>query len=80
MQLPLDGSVNASSSLAVFKLPYDGLCTALMQLIATILTCLAKNNPAVNSSDASAERMSGSGDAFMNRGNDLIRCIILMSV
>ncbi|XP_036365773.1 S phase cyclin A-associated protein in the endoplasmic reticulum isoform X3 [Octopus sinensis] len=55
------------------KLPSDSLSISLMQLISSILSCLAKNNPLSNSSEASVERMSSSGDAFLNRGNDLIR-------
>ena len=54
-------------------LPYDPLSTSLMQLIATILNCLAKNNPMMSASDASAERMSSSGDSFSSRANDIIR-------
>ena len=55
------------------QLPFDPVTCNLMQLIATILNCLAKNNPMVSASEASAERMGSSGDAFLNRANDIIR-------
>ena len=54
-------------------LPYDPIGSALMQTVSTILTCLARNNPATRSSEASAERMTMSGDSFLNRANDNIR-------
>ncbi|KAJ8318369.1 hypothetical protein KUTeg_003460 [Tegillarca granosa] len=62
-------SVNSSSG----KLPYDTMAVSLLQLLATILSCLAKYNPAINCSEASVERMTGTGDAFTSRGNDVIR-------
>lgn len=62
------------------KLPSDSLSVGLMQLISSILSCLAKNNPLSNSSEASVERMSSSGDAFLNRGNDLISYVISVGV
>ncbi|GFR79611.1 S phase cyclin A-associated protein in the endoplasmic reticulum-like isoform X2 [Elysia marginata] len=55
------------------QLPFDPVCCSLMQVLGMVLTCLAKNNPASNCSEASAERMTATGDAFMNRGNDIIR-------
>ncbi|CAI9733996.1 phase cyclin A-associated in the endoplasmic reticulum-like isoform X1 [Octopus vulgaris] len=62
------------------KLPSDSLSISLMQLISSILSCLAKNNPLSNSSEASVERMSSSGDAFLNRGNDLISYVISVGI
>lgn len=62
------------------KLPSDSLSVGLMQLISSILSCLAKNNPLSNSSEASVERMSSSGDAFLNRGNDLISYVISVGI
>lgn len=62
-----DGSSETNS------LPFDPVCSGLMQVLSTVLSCLAKNNPASNCSEASSERMSGTGDAFTNRGNDIIR-------
>ena len=65
----------SGSGPSMFRLPFDLISTSLMQFLATILLCLAKNNPTMNASEASAERMSGSGDAYMNRGNDIIRLL-----
>ncbi|XP_048254024.1 S phase cyclin A-associated protein in the endoplasmic reticulum-like [Haliotis rufescens] len=62
------------------KLPYDPLAASLMQVVASVLSCLAKNNPTLHSSEASLERMSSSGDAFANRGNDIISYIISVGV
>ncbi|KAH9488551.1 hypothetical protein Btru_061807, partial [Bulinus truncatus] len=61
-------------------LPYDPVCSGLMQILSTVLSCLAKNNPSSNCSEASSERMSGTGDAFTFRGNDLISYIISVGV
>lgn len=47
-----------------------------MQLLATVLSCLAKHSPASNVSEASAERMSGTVDTVSTRSNDLIRWVI----
>ncbi|KAL5005177.1 hypothetical protein ScPMuIL_018633 [Solemya velum] len=68
------------SSISASDLPHDPVATVLMQLIACILSCLAKNNPLLNCSEASVERMSGSGDAFVNRGNDVISYVISSGV
>ncbi|ESO94542.1 hypothetical protein LOTGIDRAFT_215534 [Lottia gigantea] len=62
------------------KLPSDPVAGNLMQLIATILTRLAKNNPSTTCSEASLERMSSSGDAFLNRGNDFISYLISVGI
>ncbi|KAK3743773.1 hypothetical protein RRG08_043505 [Elysia crispata] len=77
------GSSNSSTtsdSGETHQLPFDPVCCSLMQVLATVLTCLAKNNPASNCSEASAERMTATGDAFMNRGNDIISYIISVGV
>ena len=55
------------------KLPYNVLALHLMQLLSTILSCLAKNSPATKSSEASIERMGNTVDTFTSRGNDIIR-------
>lgn len=73
-------SSTTSDSGEPYQLPFDPVCCSLMQVLATVLTCLAKNNPASNCSEASAERMSATGDAFMNRGNDIISYIISVGV
>ncbi|CAL1531856.1 unnamed protein product [Lymnaea stagnalis] len=62
------------------SLPFDPVCSGLMQVLSTVLSCLAKNNPAINCSEASSERMSATGDAFTNRGNDIISYIISVGV
>ena len=59
------------------RLSYDLLGSSLMQLIATILSCLSKKNPSANSSEASAVRMSSSGDAFISRVNDIVRWAVV---
>lgn len=71
----VSGSVSShtSDSSGGDSLPFDPVCSGLMQILSTVLSCLAKNNPSSNCSEASSERMSGTGDAFANRGNDLIR-------
>ena len=69
----LNSSTGSYSLSCLSQLTFDPLGSALMQLIASILTCLAKHNPSLISSEASLERMSSSGDAFMNRVNDIIR-------
>ena len=60
------------------------MTSALLQLLVVVLSCLAKNNPTVNVSDASAERMSsimGSGrDAFSTRANDIVSYVISVGV
>ncbi|KAK2159680.1 hypothetical protein LSH36_148g05042 [Paralvinella palmiformis] len=75
MLIPEDLNVVLSSSggATSLHLPYDPLATSLMQLIATVLSVLSKHNPMAISSEASAERMSTSGDAFMSRANDIVR-------
>ncbi|XP_023932135.1 S phase cyclin A-associated protein in the endoplasmic reticulum-like isoform X1 [Lingula anatina] len=73
-------ALGGSTAQATPHLPHDVVCTSLMQLIATILSCLAKQNPSSNSSEASAERMSSTGDAFMSRGNDIISYIIAVGI
>ncbi|BFZ01533.1 hypothetical protein BsWGS_04572 [Bradybaena similaris] len=62
------------------SLPFDPVCSGIMQVLGTVLSCLAKNNPASNCSEASSERMTGTGDAFTNRGNDIISYIISVGV
>ncbi|XP_062612464.1 S phase cyclin A-associated protein in the endoplasmic reticulum-like isoform X2 [Saccostrea cucullata] len=62
------------------KLPYDALALSLMQLMSTVLSCLAKNNPASNVSEASAERMSGTVDTVSSRANDLISYIVSVGI
>ncbi|XP_064608297.1 S phase cyclin A-associated protein in the endoplasmic reticulum-like isoform X2 [Liolophura sinensis] len=62
------------------KLPYDPVVSNLMFALSTILSCLAKNNPTFNCSEAAAERTSNSGDAFMSRGNDVISYVISVGI
>ncbi|KAK7009489.1 S phase cyclin A-associated protein in the endoplasmic reticulum-like isoform X1 [Biomphalaria glabrata] len=78
----VSGSVSShtSDSSGGDSLPFDPVCSGLMQILSTVLSCLAKNNPSSNCSEASSERMSGTGDAFANRGNDLISYIISVGV
>ncbi|XP_064618910.1 S phase cyclin A-associated protein in the endoplasmic reticulum-like isoform X2 [Lineus longissimus] len=76
----LSNSMNSISSSQMNKLPNDPVATGLMQLLAAVLACLAKNNPSINSSEASAERMSGSGDALNNRANDIISYVISVGI
>ena len=72
--LPTDQiSIESQSGTDLPKLPHNLLAINLMQLITTILSCLAKNSPSLKSSDASQERMSKTIDAFTSRGNDVIR-------
>lgn len=66
-------STQSTGSGASNKLPYDAFALSLMQLMSTVLSCLAKNSPLSNVSEASAERMSGTVDTVSSRGNDLIR-------
>ncbi|KAK3096644.1 hypothetical protein FSP39_001987 [Pinctada imbricata] len=78
-------SANTSTSLSGAsqsnKLPYDVVALSLLQLMSTILSCLAKNNPVYNSSEASAERMTVTGaDGVTVRGNDLISYIINVGI
>ena len=72
--LVLSQSLGGSVS-TLDRLPFDPVASSLLQLIATVLHCLAKNNPSTNASDASAERMTMSGDTFMNRANDVLRLL-----
>ncbi|XP_041368971.1 S phase cyclin A-associated protein in the endoplasmic reticulum-like [Gigantopelta aegis] len=62
------------------KMSHDPLAASLMQVITCVLTCLAKNNPTLHSSEASMERMSSSGDAFASRANDFISYIICIGI
>ncbi|KAL4227984.1 hypothetical protein ACF0H5_013422 [Mactra antiquata] len=62
------------------KIPYNLLGINLLQLLAVILTCLAKNSPSTKSSEASLERMSNTVDAFTSRGNDIISYIISVGI
>lgn len=73
--MPNDQNLSSlsSSSSQPASLPYDAVAVSTLQLVSTVLSCLAKHNPSINSSEASMERMSGTGDAFMSRGNDMIR-------
>ncbi|XP_059161498.1 S phase cyclin A-associated protein in the endoplasmic reticulum-like isoform X2 [Physella acuta] len=73
-------SSSENSTTDTNSLPFDPVCSGLMQVLSTVLSCLAKNNPASNCSEASSERMSGTGDAFTNRGNDIISYIISVGV
>ncbi|XP_074649946.1 S phase cyclin A-associated protein in the endoplasmic reticulum-like isoform X2 [Tubulanus polymorphus] len=75
----LESSLNSLSSLMI-KLPDDSVSTGLMQVISTSLSCLAKKNPTATSSEASAERMTVSADAFINRSNDIISYLISVGV
>ena len=69
-----NASNNASSSVAEVSVPCDALATSLLHLLVTVLSCLARNSPVLNSSEASAERMLSSGrDAFSSRSNDVVR-------
>ena len=51
----------------------DAVTGGLVQLVGTVLACLARQNPGANASVASAVRTAASGDAFMSRANDIIR-------
>lgn len=62
------------------RLPYDPLAVSLMQLLATVLSCLAKHSPASNVSEASAERMSGTVDTVSSRSNDLISYVVSVGI
>ncbi|XP_078316158.1 S phase cyclin A-associated protein in the endoplasmic reticulum-like isoform X2 [Crassostrea virginica] len=62
------------------KLPYDALVVSLMQLLSTVLSCLAKHKPSVNVSEASAERMSGTVDTVSSRSNDLISYVVSVGI
>ncbi|XP_012935798.1 S phase cyclin A-associated protein in the endoplasmic reticulum [Aplysia californica] len=73
-------SSDQSSEGSCHSLPFDPVCSSLMQTLGMVLTCLAKNNPASNCSEASSERMSGTADVFTNRGNDIISYIISVGV
>ena len=78
VMMPDDQNLSSTSSnnSQPTSLPYDSAAVSLLQLLSTILSCLAKHNPSINSSEASMERMSSTGDAFMNRGNDMIRYVL----
>ena len=72
------GGVTTNGAL---RLPCDTVASALLQLLVAVLACLARNNPTLNASDASAERMSSSGrDAFTTRANDIVRCASVFAV
>ncbi|XP_056020838.1 S phase cyclin A-associated protein in the endoplasmic reticulum-like isoform X2 [Ostrea edulis] len=73
-------STQSTGSGAGNKLPYDAFALSLMQLMSTVLSCLAKNSPLSNVSEASAERMSGTVDTVSSRGNDLISYIVSVGI
>ncbi|KAK3584862.1 hypothetical protein CHS0354_027613 [Potamilus streckersoni] len=62
------------------KLPTNSVAVSLIQLLSSILSCLAKHNPMSNSSDASVERMGNTTDAFTSRGSDVISYIISVGI
>lgn len=61
-------------------LPYDCVAASLMSVLTTVLSFLAKHSPATNSSEASLERMSATGDTMSCRSNDIISYIISVGV
>lgn len=83
LMLPADQPTN-NNALTVNpeppKLPYNLLAINILQLLAIILTCLAKNSPSTKSSEASQERMGNTIDAFTSRGNDIISYIISVGI
>ncbi|KAL8602244.1 hypothetical protein ACOMHN_022757 [Nucella lapillus] len=62
------------------QLPYDAVAASLMWVLTIVLSCLAKHNPVSNSSEASLERMSATGDTMACRSNDIISYIISVGV
>ncbi|XP_060063771.1 S phase cyclin A-associated protein in the endoplasmic reticulum-like [Ylistrum balloti] len=74
------GTNLSSGSSGPCKLPFDLVAVSLMQLLSSILNCLAKYGPTAKCSEASAERMSSSGDPFTIRGNDVISYIISVGI
>ncbi|XP_021362165.1 S phase cyclin A-associated protein in the endoplasmic reticulum-like isoform X2 [Mizuhopecten yessoensis] len=74
------GTNLSSSSSGPSKLPCDLVAVSLMQLLSSILNCLAKYGPTAKCSEAAAERMSSSGDPFTIRGNDVISYIISVGI
>ncbi|XP_076101540.1 S phase cyclin A-associated protein in the endoplasmic reticulum-like isoform X1 [Mytilus galloprovincialis] len=82
VMMPNDQNLSSlsSSSSQPASLPYDAVAVSTLQLVSTVLSCLAKHNPSINSSEASMERMSGTGDAFMSRGNDMISYMISVGI
>ncbi|CAC5420269.1 S phase cyclin A-associated protein in the endoplasmic reticulum [Mytilus coruscus] len=82
VMMPNDQNLSSmsSSSSQPASLPYDSVAVSTLQLVSTVLSCLAKHNPSINSSEASMERMSGTGDAFMSRGNDMISYMISVGI
>ena len=67
-------STGTEGGVSTQKLPCDPVASALVHLLSTITSCLARNNPATKSSEASAERMSTIGeDSFSSRAQDVIR-------
>ncbi|XP_033749375.1 S phase cyclin A-associated protein in the endoplasmic reticulum-like isoform X2 [Pecten maximus] len=74
------GTTLSSGSSSTSKLPFDLIAVSLMQLLSSILNCLAKYGPTAKCSEASAERMSSSGDPFTIRGNDVISYIISVGI
>ncbi|XP_069138019.1 S phase cyclin A-associated protein in the endoplasmic reticulum-like isoform X2 [Argopecten irradians] len=73
-------NLSSGSSGGPCKLPFDLVAVSLMQLLSSILNCLAKYGPTAKCSEAAAERMSSSGDPFTIRGNDVISYIISVGI
>ena len=71
--IPSDQPCRLGSGDGNAGLPYDSVAAGLMVVLTTVLSCLAKHNPASNSSEASLERMSATGDTMSCRSSDIIR-------
>lgn len=68
----LEPRISAHAASSSPSLPHDPLASALMQLLASILTCLAKNAQTL-----AAEKNSQNSEALLSRTNDVIRYNIL---
>lgn len=82
VMIPADQAVKTTNSNGDQQdhLPYDAVAASLMSVLTIVLSCLAKHNPASNSSEASLERMSATGDTMACRSNDIISYIISVGV
>ncbi|XP_076464959.1 S phase cyclin A-associated protein in the endoplasmic reticulum-like isoform X2 [Babylonia areolata] len=76
IMIPSERAVRSDSC----TLPYDSVAASLMSVLTVVLSCLAKHNPASNSSEASLERMSATSDTMACRSNDIISYIISVGV
>ena len=74
-----DNYLSTVVSSSSFRLPHDSVASALMQLLATILGCLAKHSGSVQASNSSTKVSSGkssnnnAADNYTSRAGDIVR-------